>query len=340
MYNFEKWVTPLILNIICQQAIRLVTDIPIDNTFWVTPSQHLKELIVGIPFFYFFDWRIRVFLEKDRYDHTHWKTKVNEYLFWAIFFFIGIIICVFYIHRVLDLSDRFRDYVFAVMTCVPILLLYYTFRRNQVDKKRFDDQNLELQKIKASKLEADLKFLKAQYHPHFLFNALNTVYFLVDEKNVSAKESLELLSTLLRYQLYDADELVTLEDELHFLRVYVSFQKLRIDEGTIVNTTIETQNNNVKMHSLLFQPLLENAFKYVDGDLHIDIQLTQQDDMIIFRVENSIIPDCSDFTKGKGIGIANLRQRLSILYPNKHILTIEMKDNKFQAILSIDTKVI
>lgn len=68
MKNIRRWLSPVILAIIVQQAIRLVTDISMDNTFWITPAQHLKEFFISIPFFYFLDWRIRKFLNNSKYE--------------------------------------------------------------------------------------------------------------------------------------------------------------------------------------------------------------------------------------------------------------------------------
>jgi len=335
LHNFQRWISPLILTIISQQAIRLVTDISMDNTFWITPVQHLKEFIISLPFCYFLDWRMRKFLGKGMYDYNKGKEIIKEYALWAVYFFIGIVIFVFTAHQILNLTEYFRDYVFAVVTCVPILLFYYTLIRNDLVQRRLGNQNLQLEKIKAAKLEVDLKFLKAQYHPHFLFNALNTVYFQMEDKNVQAKESLEILSELLRYQLYGAEKQVTLEEEVSFLKTYIRFQKLRIDEGVVVNLSIKVNDNKVKLHSLLFQPLLENAFKYVDGENEISIQISQQNNVIIFKVINSI----AVYNRNeKGIGIKNLKQRLSILYSEKHTLSATVEDNFYIATLIIETQ--
>ena len=78
--------------------------------------------------------------------------------------------------------------------------------RNRILFKSLIEQSLQLEKVKVDQLETELKFLKSQYHPHFLFNALNTIYFQVDENNKVAKQSIEQLSNLLRYQLYDIEK--------------------------------------------------------------------------------------------------------------------------------------
>jgi len=337
IHSLQKWVSPIILAVICQQAIRLVTDISIDNTFWVTPSQHLKELIISPLFFYLIDRGLYLFFIKKSGNKKGWKSIVKEYGLAAIYFSICTIITVFIIHSLLNLPDYFRDYIIAVMVWVPILLFYFTFIRNEYNRKKVDNQKLELERIKAAQLETEMKFLKSQYHPHFLFNALNTIYFQVDETNISAKESIELLSDLLRYRLYDADGLVTLKDELQFLNTYITFQKLRTEEGVKVDFSTEIADYQKKLHPLLFHPLLENAFKYVNGNLHIDIRVSQQDNVVIFNIANSIIKYPESEQKA-GIGLINLKQRLSILYPDRHKLSINREQEIFEVTLTIEVE--
>lgn len=335
MYRLQKWISPVILAVICQQAIRLVTDISIDNTFWVTPSQHLRELIISPPFFYLIDRGLYLLFVKRSTNKKGWKDIVKEYGLAAIYFSICIIITVFIIHVLLSLPDYFRDYVIAVMVCVPILLFYFTLIRNEYNRRKVDEQNFELERVKAAQLETEMKFLKAQYHPHFLFNALNTIYFLVDETNMAAKEGIELLSGLLRYRLYDAEEQVPLEDELQFLNTYIAFQKLRIEEGVKVDFSTEITDNQRKIHPLLFHPLLENAFKYVNGNFYIGIRVSQQGNMVIFKITNTIIRYPESEQKA-GIGLTNLKQRLAILYPGRHDLSINKEQDLFTATLTIE----
>lgn len=335
MKNIRRWLPPVILAIIVQQAIRLVTDISMDNTFWITPAQHLKEFFISIPFFYFLDWRIRKFLKDSKYEHNNRKQMYKEYILWMVYLFFGVIISVFIIHQILDLPDYLRDYVFAVATTVPILLLYYIWIKNSFIENRFTEQIIQMEKLKTEKLETDMKFLKAQYHPHFLFNALNTIYFQVDDDNDPAKESIELLSDLLRYQIYNSDTQVTLKHEINFIQTYIRFQKLRMESNVTINQYIDTDDNEIKIHPLLFQPLLENAFKHLDGELQIDFYVTQQVGKIVFTVINSIA-GFDKTEKNKGIGIDNLKQRLSILYPGKHELTTEVEGKTFHAQLAIN----
>lgn len=336
MQNFQRWVSPLLLALVSQQVIRLVTDIPASNAFWASPSQHLEELLLSIPLCYLLDWDMRRFLKKRKHNPDNRKEVGKEYLYWFVYLTVAMTVTVFLVHRLLGLADYASDYILAVFTIVPLLLLYYTWIRHDFIRRKFTEQQLLLERIKSEKLETELKFLKNQYHPHFLFNALNTVYFLVDDDNQPAKESIELLSDLLRYQIYTVDEPVTLEEELGFLAKYLRFQQFRMDENIRVESHLEMENKKVKIHPLLFQPLLENAFKHLGGGTRIDFYVRQEGDMLTFTTSNPTGPG-GEAAARKGIGLENLRQRLALLYPGRHTLQTELKDGAFLARLTIQT---
>lgn len=120
-------------------------------------------------------------------------------------------------------------YDVPVPAIVSMLLggFFYIFLRNQMIQKENEAQRLQLEKIKNDQLQTELKFLKAQYHPHFLFNVLNTVYFQIDENNEAPRHTLEQLSDLLRYQLYNDGEKVQVRVEVEYLKQYISLCKLR-----------------------------------------------------------------------------------------------------------------
>lgn len=123
--------------------------------------------------------------------------------------------------------------------------------RNRILFKSLIEQSLQLEKVKVDQLETELKFLKSQYHPHFLFNALNTIYFQVDENNKVAKQSIEQLSDLLRYQLYDIEKEVTMEQEINYLRSYIAFQQLRMSERLMLDLIFRPATKRAKNTSFI-----------------------------------------------------------------------------------------
>jgi LytS/YehU family sensor histidine kinase len=232
--------------------------------------------------------------------------------------------------------NNIGDYILVNFTAIPLTLIYYTIIRSDYSYKSQNEQTLQLEKLKSDHLDSELKLLKAQYHPHFLFNALNTVYFQVDEENNAAKKTIELLSDLLRYQLYDIDRMVSVGQEIDYMKTYISFQQLRMNERLVLNDHFDLASKERYIHPLLFQPLLENAFKYVGGEYWININLVSENNKIIFTVQNAISPIKQANKKNSGIGIENLKRRLELLYSKKHNLKIIQKEDTFFAELAIE----
>ena len=208
--------------------------------------------------------------------------------------------------------------------------------RNQAVEKEYAEQRLQLEKIKNDQLQTELKFLKAQYHPHFLFNVLNTVYFQIDEQNKAPRHTLEILSDLLRYQLYNAGDKVAIQVEIDYLKRYISLCQLRCSERLQLHTSFDEVLKEQEISPLLFIPLVENAFKYVGGDYHIDLTMSWKEGKLIFDMMNSKPLDRVHKPTRQGIGLENLRRRLALLYPDKHILEIKDEPDRFIVKLIIE----
>lgn len=201
----------------------------------------------------------------------------------------------------------------------------------------------QLQDIEREKLEAELKALKAQINPHFLFNTLNNIYALTLDKSDKAPELVLKLSDLMRYILYDCnDRFVLLEKELDFLNNYLDLQKIRLDDRIPVQMIVKGNVNTSKIAPLLFEPLIENAFKHGsygkmnDGFVNILFNFEEQEQMELV-IENRSVSDWNqENEKNSGIGIANVKRRLELLYPEKYSLEIDEVDDLFKVSLKID----
>jgi sensor histidine kinase YesM len=194
----------------------------------------------------------------------------------------------------------------------------------------------ELAKEKA---DAELNFLKSQVNPHFLFNSINAVYFLIDKNNFAARDALHKFSGMLRYQLYECNgKKTTIEKEIDFLKAYIDMQSLRLNKNTVVDFTCNENVKGFSIEPLLLIPFVENAFKHLShfsegkkNEIRIDI--SNQNGEMRFTVMNS--------TEGKGnetpggIGLANVERRLELLYPGKHTLDIKEEDEKFNVSLKL-----
>jgi len=193
--------------------------------------------------------------------------------------------------------------------------------------------------LQQQKTEAEIKFLKAQLNPHFLFNALNNIYALVLTRSENAAESLMSLSQLLRYIIYDAEvEKVSLEKEIVYLKYYIELESLRLADKNKLKINIVVDPNNHKIMPMIFIPFVENSFKHSDinKDGSIEISLKLNGNQLEFICENtySSVPKSVDHVGG--IGLENSKKRLEMVYPQKHKLEIINKDGIYRVALKID----
>lgn len=344
----HEWVIPFFLALTLSVCLFIIVDITYDERIWefsfFTLKARVQSFGVTMVSFYLGSYLFRriahFFINKSKDEkRANWKEYVFVFLMNIILLNIMHIFIMAYITHMFDeASFRWRESALINVMGSVLLLLYYTIIRNGVLFKSFIEQNHQLEKVKVDQLETELKFLKSQYHPHFLFNALNTIYFQVDDKNEEAKLSIEQLSDLLRYQLYSIEQEVTMEQEINYLRSYIAFQQLRMSERLVLDLYFDPGLKGQKIHPLLFQPLIENAFKYVRGEYKIQLEMKLKGDQIQFEITNSISPSQnSSNKKGQGIGIENLKRRLDLLYPNRYNLNITQTENQFTTKLTINT---
>lgn len=198
----------------------------------------------------------------------------------------------------------------------------------------------ETSELKHEKLQAELRFLKSQINPHFLFNALHNVYALSLLKSDKTPEVVLKLSDMLRYLLYEckADE-VTLSKEIDYIRNYISLIRLKDDNKMNISMDFEEEDQKMIAPMLLI-PFIENSFKHSKiEDVEngwVSISLKSPKQYLEFKVQNSI-PEVG-FTKDEvgGIGLENVKRRLALLYPDRHSLIINQNDQKFEVNLYLE----
>ena len=186
--------------------------------------------------------------------------------------------------------------------------------------------------IEVQKNKTELEALKNQLNPHFLFNSLNSIYSLTVKKSNDAPEAVIMLSELMRYMLYKAnDNKVLLKDELQYIENYIKLQRIRIAKNENVKMNIRGAITTQKISPLLFISYIENAFKYgtdFKGNTEVEIDIGVKEDELQFKCIN-IIGSVAKDQENSGIGMQNTKNRLELLYPGKHWLTTVEKDNKF-----------
>ncbi len=200
----------------------------------------------------------------------------------------------------------------------------------------------ERQELKTKTMQSELKFLKTQINPHFLFNTLNSLYALTLKKSDNAPQIVIQLSEMMRYMLYECNESsVLLSNEVKYIQNYLALERLRQSEGIEINFQVHGDVSGKKIAPLLFTPFLENSFKHgLNNQIkegYVNILLEVEDDSLLFFIENSkssSIPTQSRKRSG-GIGLTNLRRRLKILYPDRHKLEIHDTPNSYSVSLEI-----
>jgi len=319
---------PTLWGVMMYNVLRAITDLSHNGPFW---DGNLLLHIVGLFFSILFCYGYNHLWERRLCTADGSHSFARDYLYTSLELFVSlnILLLIGQLTGVLFMGAGWIDYMLINATYLPLLLIFYTLIRNNIISRNIHTNLLTLEKLKLEKKEAELNFLKAQYHPHFLFNALNTIYFQVDESNEEARETIEQLSGLLRYQLYDVNHRTVFKQEIDYIRAYISFEQIRKTNKLSVNLDIDPSLQEQQVHPLLFQPLIENAFKYVSGAYSIDVSLKLIDNQVNCIIHNSISERIATVNKkGNGIGLENLRRRLELLYPGKHSLHTR-KDNSF-----------
>ena len=198
-----------------------------------------------------------------------------------------------------------------------------------------------LKQTEKEKLQAELSYLKAQINPHFLFNILNSIYSLTIEKSDKAPDAVIKLSEMMRYVLDESGrDLVTLQKELNYIRNYIALQESRFGSTIRLDYHIDDPIPK-KIAPLILIPFIENAFKHgvnpeEDSEIHIRINIKNNE--LHLEVTNKKVNIHSSLEEHSGLGIANTKVRLQLLYPNGH--TLEIRDNKddFRVFVTLQLK--
>ncbi|WP_350284354.1 histidine kinase [uncultured Croceitalea sp.] len=193
--------------------------------------------------------------------------------------------------------------------------------------------------------DAELKLLKAQLNPHFLFNTLNNLYGLSVIKSDKLPGLMLKLSDLLRYSLYETKEtLVPLEKEVTYLENYIALEKIRLEDTTDIDLVKEGQLSGYQIAPMLLIVYVENAFKHlgaVKGNKSkVSVALKEQDGALVFLCSNTIDTNAKpeeNLEKGKsGIGLQNAKKRLALMYPDKHQLSIQQQNETYHVHLKLN----
>ena len=238
-------------------------------------------------------------------------------------------------------SNLHSAYFFSILVYV-ILTSFLKFIKEWL---AIQDLNLKLAKSEQQKLEAELKTLKGQLNPHFLFNSLNNIYSLSIINSDKVPELILKLSDLMRHIIYETKEnYISLEKEIDFVDNFVALQKIRTSDKPKISYLLNGDIPSGKVAPLLFEPFIDNAFKHGlpkhDNSDFITIKFDfNEPEYFIFQLKNNFEQSDSWNSKNSGIGIENVKQRLKYLYnSNEYELTINKKNKIFSVLLKLKLK--
>lgn len=246
------------------------------------------------------------------------------------------------VHRSNDSTPINKSILVVIVAVYAIVVLATAFKLLKYNNKSNTDNQELKNKILEAQLklkEQELKYLKMQIHPHFLFNTLNTIYGFALKKSEETPEMILKLSNLLDYLLYQVDKpFVTLKEEVNHIEDYITLEKMRFSDTLDVSFDFGTIDSKMHIAPMLLIPFVENSFKHGqirNQKLSIYMKLKCVDKRIYFNIKNSIHNDIKN--NKDGIGLSNIKKRLSLLYEGKHTFNISKTEIFHSVELQIDT---
>lgn len=218
----------------------------------------------------------------------------------------------------------------GVLLYSMIILTYWLF----ISATRLAEKASSQSKLEALVREAELKMLRSQINPHFLFNSLNSISSLTVTNPPGAREMIVKLSDFMRYSLSSRnDQPVTLHNEMESLRLYLEIEKVRFRERLVIKEDIEPECLAALLPGLLLQPLYENAVKHgvyeSTGTVVINTSAKKEGDKVVVTISNTVDPDSVVTRKGAGIGLKNVRTRLELFFGEESELEVIRKEDSF-----------
>ncbi len=232
-----------------------------------------------------------------------------------------------------DLGTAFRNLVFVypvVGLGTAIYLMSHWIKDYQMRTQ-----------LQQEKLQAELKYLKAQVHPHFLFNTINNIYSLSLDQSPKTSQALLELSDLLSYMLYECNvDRISLKKEIELIENYINLERLRYSDRLELQFKVKGDLDTVKVAPLILLPFVDNCFKHGAGDsiaecfVHFNLKVENQ--KMLLELRNSVAEVSADPGGKSGIGLSNVKKRLEREYPGQYQLSINQTDETFEVKLTID----
>ncbi|MFM9945846.1 MAG: sensor histidine kinase [Bacteroidia bacterium] len=297
--------------------------------FWGEPSKQIYQVLLNALGDAILSYTAGYFIFKIKIGYQNNKWALYSF---SSFILLGGIALVYLYHVFIykafsmfktDFIPFFNSVCFQLLDSVAIIItgaFGVVIDKMQFEKKQISTRLADLNQ---EKLFTELKYLKAQIDPHFIFNSLNTIFYQIKDEDNEAKESVTQFSDILRYHMQSSSQQeVSLNEEMKYIQSYIEFQSKRSKDFLVIKSKFELEENNFQIEPLLLMPLIENAFKYVcpEGIQHgwIDILAKFKANRFEFSIKNSYPLEWIKQNTGAGIGLQNVLKRLEILYQNRH----------------------
>lgn len=287
---------------------------------------------MGVVYFNFYYWIPKYLIKQKR----HW--------FYALSIFSIIVINAWVVIYIIQFFSKqtefyFWERVFTLGVDTTVLVAFTTAFKFIL---QWYERNSYAIRLEKKSLENELDMLRSQINPHFIFNTLNTIYFLLEQKeNQKAKDALLKFSDTLSHQLYDYNkDYIELAKEVEYLKNYIELQCLRTDEDLLtLDVALPEKVDGYKIAPMLLIPFVENAFKHGSNSkgYSISVVLKLDQGQLEFQTQNTINPKkqpLHDKQQG-GIGLSNVKRRLELIYPNRHVLGLDNTHGTFKVHLKI-----
>ncbi|SFQ80863.1 sensor histidine kinase [Hymenobacter arizonensis] len=236
--------------------------------------------------------------------------------------------------------SNFLDHYFT--TLLSVVLFWVVISGFVRAIQNWFSNALRREQLEKQAAQAELTYLKAQLNPHFLFNTLHNIHTLAYLQSPLTPDAILRLASLMRYMLHESNtSLVPLSQELNYLQDFISLQQLRYSQNPVARVEVEGDTNACYLPPLLLIPLLENAYKHSPThlqvhDIHISVLVKEAS--LTFRLRNPVdtAPPAAAPEPG-GIGLANVRKRLRLLYPDQHRLDVASGTDYFEVVLRLES---
>lgn len=321
----------------------LLLSIPLWTIFNAIFSQtHISEeesVATGTVFVFYFGLYLGVSISQANFKNTTTVFSKNIILYTVVIFVISFLFLSFLIkksrHNPTDIS-------LPVLIIFMVLLLATTIGFGANMFSTITKNKIRISEMAALGSKSELQLLQSQLSPHFLFNTLNNLYGLSLVKDDKLPGLILKLSDLLRHSVYQSsDTFVPLNDELDYIKNYIEFEKIRLEDRLSLTVNLE-ESAAATIAPMLLIVFIENAFKHsknsADQRIVIDVNLKVWENNILFSIfntfDNSQIQN-NALNKNSGLGLENVKRRLELLYPNKYELSFEEKSNTYKVLLQL-----